>query len=96
MTALLGRNIQISHGDLAAHITDSSLSAIDSSVAGRLGSVGDAAMVAINGEVNRQAAMVAYIDDFHAMMLINLCAIPLLLLLRRPANMGGAPMHIGE
>ncbi len=96
MTALLGRNIQVSHGDLASHITDSSLSAIDSGTIERFGALGDAAMMAINGEVNRQAAMVAYIDDFHAMMIVNLCAIPLLLLLKRPANMGGAPVHIGE
>jgi len=96
MTALLGRNIQVSHSDLASHITDSSLSTIDSSVAERLGSVGDAAMVAINGEVNRQAAMIAYIDDFHAMMIVNLIAIPLLLLLKRPPGTASAPVHIGE
>ncbi len=96
MTALLARNIQVSHSDLASHITDSSLSVVDSSVAERLGSVGDAAMMAINGEVNRQAAMVAYIDDFHAMMIVNLVAIPLLLLLRRPQGMANAPVHIGE
>src|SRR4029077_3860565 len=39
-------------------------------------------MAALNAEVTRQAAMVAYIDDFKLMMLIALGAIPLLLLLR--------------
>jgi DHA2 family multidrug resistance protein len=39
-------------------------------------------MAALNTEVTRQAAMVAYIDDFKLLMLIALASIPLLLLLR--------------
>src|SRR5438874_369300 len=46
-------------------------------------------MAALNAEVTRQAAMVAYIDDFKLIMLIALATLPLLLLLRdarrRPA-----------
>jgi len=39
-------------------------------------------MAALNVEVTRQAAMVAYVDDFKLIMLIALASIPLLLLLR--------------
>ena len=39
-------------------------------------------MAALNAEVTRQAAMVAYIDDFKLMMLIAFASLPLLLLLR--------------
>ena len=39
-------------------------------------------IAALNAEVTRQAAMVAYIDDFKLIMLIALASIPLLLLLR--------------
>jgi len=39
-------------------------------------------MAALNTEVTRQAAMVAYVDDFKLLMLIALAAMPLLLLLR--------------
>jgi DHA2 family multidrug resistance protein len=39
-------------------------------------------IAALNAEVTRQAAMVAYIDDFKLIMLIALGSIPLLLLLR--------------
>jgi len=39
-------------------------------------------MAALNAEVTRQAAVVAYIDDFKLIMLIALGSIPLLLLLR--------------
>ena len=37
-------------------------------------------MAALNAEVTRQAAMVAYIDDFRLMMLIALATLPVLLL----------------
>ena len=39
-------------------------------------------IAALNAEVTRQAAMVAYINDFKLMMLIALASVPLLLLLR--------------
>jgi MFS transporter, DHA2 family, multidrug resistance protein len=39
-------------------------------------------MAALNAEVTRQAAMIAYIDDFKLLMLIALASLPLLLLLR--------------
>ena len=41
-------------------------------------------IAALNAEATRQAAMVAYLDDFKLMMMIVLAAAPLLLLLRRP------------
>ncbi|HEV2187574.1 MAG TPA: DHA2 family efflux MFS transporter permease subunit [Stellaceae bacterium] len=39
-------------------------------------------IAALNAEVTRQAAMIAYINDFKMMMLMALCSLPLLLLLR--------------
>ncbi|MGH7095654.1 MAG: DHA2 family efflux MFS transporter permease subunit, partial [Stellaceae bacterium] len=48
-------------------------------------------IAALNAEATRQAAMVAYIDDFVLMMVLVVVALPLLLLLRRPrAPRGGA------
>ena len=41
-------------------------------------------MQMVNGEINRQAAMVAYIDDFWLMMWVTLAAVPLVVLLRPP------------
>jgi DHA2 family multidrug resistance protein len=34
--------------------------------------------------VNQQAAMISYVNDFKLMMVVTLCAIPLVFLLRRP------------
>lgn len=37
-----------------------------------------------NQMVNRQAAMIAYLDDFYLMSWISLAAAPLVVLLRKP------------
>jgi DHA2 family multidrug resistance protein len=57
---------------------------IDASTADRLGALGGSAMAIVNAELNRQAAMVAYVDDFWAMMWVTLISVPLVILLRPP------------
>jgi len=44
------------------------------------------ALAAINGEVTRQAATLAYLQDFRMIMFLSLAAIPMVLLLRPPAS----------
>ena len=44
--------------------------------------LGDAVLRMLDGEVTRQAMMIAYINDFYAMMWVTLAAIPLVLLMR--------------
>jgi DHA2 family multidrug resistance protein len=48
-------------------------------------------MAALNAEVTRQAAMVAYVNDFKLMMIIALASLPLLLLLRETGRAPVAP-----
>lgn len=81
-TALLSRNLQSSHSDLAAHVTASMTSLVDFSTIDRLQGLGTAALSMIDAEINRQAAMIAYIDNFYLMMWLTLAALPLLLLMR--------------
>jgi len=83
MTVLLARNLQVAHGDLATHVTAATGSVIDFSTTDRFQALGDAGMALIDAEVNRQAAMIAYIDDYWLMMWITLAAAPLALLMRR-------------
>ena len=83
METLLTHNIQVSHSDLASHITASMVNVIDLSTLDRFGDYGAAALGLINAEVSRQAAMVAYIDDFYLMMWMSLAAIPLVLIMRK-------------
>jgi MFS transporter, DHA2 family, multidrug resistance protein len=81
-TTLLGFNLQVSHADLGANITAGSLEIIDAGTLDRFGSYGEAVLHLIDIEINRQAFMIAYIDDFWAMMWITALATPLVLLLR--------------
>jgi MFS transporter, DHA2 family, multidrug resistance protein len=81
-TTLLGFNLQVSHTDLGANITAGSLEIIDAGTLDRFGSYGEAVLHLIDIEINRQAFMIAYIDDFWAMMWITALATPLVLLLR--------------
>ena len=86
MSVLLARNLQTAHADLTGHIDTSALAAIDVSTIDRYQVLGDAVLRLMDAEVNRQAAMIAYINDFWAMMWITLAAAPLTLLMRRSAG----------
>ncbi|MGN3975539.1 MDR family MFS transporter [Tsuneonella sp. SYSU-LHT278] len=81
-TTLLGVNIQTSHADLASHVTPSSTALVDLSAVDRFQHLGSGALQAIDMEINRQAAMVAYVDDFYLMMWISVAVLPLILLMR--------------
>jgi DHA2 family multidrug resistance protein len=89
---LLGVNVQTSHADLGSHITASSVNVIDPSTTDRFGRYGDAALQYIDLEINRQAFMIAYIDDFWAMMWVTALAVPLVLLLRPLSKGANAPV----
>jgi DHA2 family multidrug resistance protein len=88
-TVELARNMQISHSDLASHVTAASVDVLDVSTVDRFQTIGDVGLRMVDAEVNRQAAMVAYIDDFYMMMWMSLAAIPMVLLMRR----SGAPVR---
>lgn len=88
MTVLLGHSIQTSHADLASHVTTSTGSLVDISTVGRFQAFGDIALRIADAEINRQAAMIAYINDFWLMMWLTIAAAPLAFLLRRNAQPG--------
>jgi DHA2 family multidrug resistance protein len=95
VTVLLARNLQISHSDLVQHVTLQTLPPISPAILQGAPPLTDAALSMLDAEVNRQALMIAYIDDFWLMMIISLASIPLLLLLRksrapRPGEPAGA------
>ena len=90
VTTFLARNLQVSHSDLAAHVTTSFVQVIDFSTIDRFQTVGEAAMRMIDAEVNRQAAMIAYVNDFYLMMWMTLAVVPFTFLMRRPNLMGPA------
>lgn len=55
-----------------------------------------ASLLGMNGEITRQAGMVAYIDSFHALFVVTLLFLPLLFLIRKSTRSGAAdiPIHL--
>jgi DHA2 family multidrug resistance protein len=53
------------------------------------GSAQQAAVGQIYRGVLKQASMQSYIDAFHLLMIVVFCALPLILLMRRPDKIGG-------
>lgn len=84
VTALLARNIQTSHADLAQHVTPDMVAGYDISMVQRFGAAADTVMSMIDAEVNRQAAMIAYLDDFWAMAIVTAISVPLVFFLKKP------------
>ncbi|HEX7968940.1 MAG TPA: DHA2 family efflux MFS transporter permease subunit [Stellaceae bacterium] len=89
------RMTQIAHASIAAQVTPFNPALRLPSVQQFWNPHTVQGLAALNEEVTRQAAMIAYIDDFKLMMIVTIVAVPLLLLLRRarPAG-GGAPVVV--
>jgi MFS transporter, DHA2 family, multidrug resistance protein len=81
---LLGRNTQVMHAALAENVTPFNDLFRLPSVAAFWNLGTEAGRLALDAELTRQAAAIAYVNDFKLMMAVVLCAIPLIFLLRRP------------
>jgi DHA2 family multidrug resistance protein len=82
LVAILAQNTQVVHSRLVEGLRPDNPLAQAPYMAEPFSLSTPSGMAALNAEVTRQAAMVAYIDDFKLIMLIALGSIPLLLLLR--------------
>ena len=91
MQALTVENQQRMHAALAAHIQPA-----DPVVRAGLGQALAAGnlqgLLGLDGEIARQASMVAYVDAFRAMAILGACAVPLIFLLR-PARPRSSPLR---
>lgn len=78
----LAQRTQANHAALADHINPFNLALKRAVEAGAYDLTTPQGLAAINGEVTRQAATLAYLQDFRLMMWITVAAIPLIILLR--------------
>ena len=81
---LLVRNTVIAHSSLSERVTAGSSAWHNPAVAAAFDVHVPAAAALLDGAVNQQAAMIAYIDDFWFMLFLTLLVVPLLLLIRPP------------
>src|SRR3954469_11829274 len=91
VTFLLARNAQVSHEDLIGHINWAAIPAGAQNMLSQVGGAADTVMAMLNGEISRQALMIAYFDDFYAMMWVTLAAMPFVWLLRPARRHAGGP-----
>ena len=95
--ALLTRNTQIMHARLAEQVTPYGSNGLHALPQAALSTT--AGLARLNQLVSGQAAMIAYNNDFKLMMVLTLCAIPLIALLKTgratsAANKGAEPVVI--
>lgn len=83
VTALLARNIQINHAELGGNITGNVTDMVDVTTIDRFQNLGEIALRMVDAEVNRQAAMIAYVNDFYLMMWLSFASVPLVVLMRK-------------
>jgi MFS transporter, DHA2 family, multidrug resistance protein len=84
LEALLAQNTQIVHSRLVEGLRPDNPLTHAPNLAAPFSLSTPFGVASLNAEVTRQAAMVAYIDDFALMMLIVVISVPFLLLVRRP------------
>ena len=88
---LLVQNTQRLHATLAEHITPFNIASNPAAASFNFGST--SGLLAVNGLITNQAAMIGYLDDFKLMMVLTIVTIPFLLMIRNvKAAPGSAPV----
>lgn len=94
VTTQLASSIQTSHSELAGSMRNPAADLFDVAAMGGFREFSESALRMADAEVNRQAAMIGYVNDFWLIMWAAIIAAPLILIIRRPgqAARGGANM----
>ena len=94
--ALAAHSVQVVHSELGEHITMQSMPMLDPRLVEQAGHVGGMAAALVDAEVNRQALMIAYINDFRLTMWIGMIVLPLVLIIRPVRARGEVPTPVME
>jgi MFS transporter, DHA2 family, multidrug resistance protein len=89
VNALLTRNTQINHAEIAAHTTAVNRAFEQPAIAQFLDPVTAAGRAALDAVVTQQAQIIAYIDDYKLLMIATLAVIPLLIVFKNSTDRGG-------
>jgi DHA2 family multidrug resistance protein len=85
VTTYLAQRAQANHAAFAGYITPWSLPLQQAAQGGGIDLSSAAGLSTLNSLVTREAAVLAYLQDFRLMMWVTIAALPLVLLLSRPA-----------
>src|SRR5258708_34633467 len=89
VNALLTRNTQVNHADIAQHVTAVNRAFESPAVTQFWNPLTAAGRAALDAMITRQAQIIAYIDDYKLLMIATLAVIPLLLVLQQAPRIGG-------
>jgi DHA2 family multidrug resistance protein len=87
---LFARNMQTQHAYLAENITPYTMSMGLQQLPQVFQNEATAGLMLLDMEINRQAATIAYLNDFKLMMWVVLAMLPMVLLLRAPEKQSAA------
>lgn len=82
-TVIMSRHLQVNHAELAERLTADTLGPINPAMSQRMGDYGEAALRIVDAEVARQAAMIAYVNNFYMIGILCLVALPMVLMIKR-------------
>jgi DHA2 family multidrug resistance protein len=89
---ILARSIQVSHSELAQHVTPYNPLLHQYAIAKHWSIDTVSGLASLDQIINFQAEMIGYLNDFKLLMICSVAALPLLLLVR-PARRGAAGAH---
>jgi DHA2 family multidrug resistance protein len=86
VAALLSENVQVNHAEIASYVTPFNPMLHTPWVTKFLNPMTAMGRAALDSVVTEQATIIGYMDDFKLMMILSILAMPLVLLLRKPAG----------
>jgi MFS transporter, DHA2 family, multidrug resistance protein len=89
VNALLTRNTQINHAEIAQHVTAVNRAFENPAVTQFWNPLTAAGRAALDATITQQAQIIAYIDDYKLLMIATLAVIPLLIVFKKTSG-GGA------
>src|SRR5271170_2437549 len=89
VNALLTRNTQINHAEIAEHVTAVNRAFESPVVTQFWDPLTAAGRAALDAMITQQALIIAYIDDYKLLMIATLAVIPLLLVFKKTSGGGG-------
>jgi DHA2 family multidrug resistance protein len=88
VNALITRNTQVNHADIAQHVTAVNRALEDPAVSHFWNPLTAAGRAALDDLITRQAQIIAYLDDYKLLLVATLAVIPLLAVFKRAVSPG--------
>jgi MFS transporter, DHA2 family, multidrug resistance protein len=92
VNALLTRNTQVNHADIAQHVTAVNRGFESPAVTQFWDPLTAAGRAALDAVITQQAQIIAYIDDYKLLMIATIAVIPLLIVFKKTS--GGSADHV--